>query len=137
MTIIRYTDDNTEGYSAADLATLNAEFDRACMELDIDPDAADKSMLDAVAERILAAYDARDEPGERWHIFTAYNTAPIVAWGTPEEAERYVEILNADRIVNVYAAHKMTPGAVVALEMSARKDDGLNLSDELTDREGL
>lgn len=137
MTTIRYTDDNTEGYSAADLLVLNAEFERACMALDIDADDHDKSATDAVAERILTAYDARNDAGERWHIITAYNTPPIVAWGTPEEADKCVEILNANRIVNVYAAHAMTPGAVAAREMSAQKDDGLNLRDELIAREVL
>lgn len=135
MTTHRFTADNTEGYSAADLDTLNVEFKRACMELDIDADDTNKSLLDAVAERILAAYDARNDASERWYIVAAYNTAPIAAWGTSKEADKYVDILNVNRVVNVYAADEMAPGAVAALELSARVDDGLNLRDELLARE--
>ena len=76
MTTHCFTADNTEGYSAADLDALTVEFKRACMELDIDAEDADtnKSLLDAVAERILTAYDARNDAGERWYIIAAYNT---------------------------------------------------------------
>jgi hypothetical protein len=58
--INRFTDDNTEGYTAADLITLNARFAAACQAEGIDADDADadKSHLDAISERVLADYDS-------------------------------------------------------------------------------
>ncbi len=59
----RFTADNTEGYSSADLARLNDEFDRRVDELHcegIDASADDmhsKSLLDHIAERVLADFD--------------------------------------------------------------------------------
>lgn len=50
----RFTTDNTEGYSARDLKTLNAEFDRRVAA----EGATDKSHLDHIAERVLADFDA-------------------------------------------------------------------------------
>lgn len=135
MTTEQFTADNTEGYTAADLDALNAEFERACMELDIDADDAEKSLLDALAERILALYDEREAGGERWHAITAYNSQPIDAWGTEREVEQYLETLNANRIVNVYNASAMAPGSAAALELSARLNDALNLRDELSNQQ--
>jgi len=57
-----FTSDNTEGYSAADLADLNAAFSVRMSELrsqGVDVDAEDaKSLRDHVAERVLAAFDS-------------------------------------------------------------------------------
>ena len=55
--INRFRQDNTEGYSDADLATLNLDFLDACAAEDVDPVDGDKSHLDHIAERVLAAYD--------------------------------------------------------------------------------
>lgn len=62
MTQLRFRDDNTEGYTATDLAALNAAFatimgdSEWCTE-----DDAYKSWQDHVAETLLSRYDA----GER------------------------------------------------------------------------
>ena len=52
-----FRDDNTNGYTAADLANLNARFYEWCAVRDISPMSGDKSALDHIAERILAEYD--------------------------------------------------------------------------------
>lgn len=49
----RFTTDNTEGYTAIDLAKLNAEFDRRVAK----EGATDESHLDHIAERVLADFD--------------------------------------------------------------------------------
>ena len=53
----RFTADNTEGYTAADLANLNDLFRAACAAEGVDPENSDEIGLDAIAERVLAAYD--------------------------------------------------------------------------------
>jgi hypothetical protein len=67
----RFRPDNTEGYSAADLAALNAAFDTIMAENaptngERSDDTAFKSWQDSVAERLLARYDA----GERGESLT-------------------------------------------------------------------
>lgn len=57
MTINRFRDDNTEGYSATDLANLNDLFRAMCITEGVDPVDGDESHLDHLAERVLAAYD--------------------------------------------------------------------------------
>lgn len=60
----RFTRDNTEGYSAADLACLNYMFEMHVHDLRDkgfpieSDDIAIKSLLDRVAEQTLAAFDA-------------------------------------------------------------------------------
>lgn len=49
----RFTADNTEGYSAEALATLNTRFD----QLTMDECAIYAEQLDAIAERVLADFD--------------------------------------------------------------------------------
>ena len=57
-----FTSDNTEGYSAADLACLNATYEFRLHDLrdqGVDVDAEDaKSLRDHVAERVLADFDS-------------------------------------------------------------------------------
>lgn len=52
-----FRDDNTDGYDADELAQLNTLFAEFCATEGVDPDDADKSHLDRIAERVLAAYD--------------------------------------------------------------------------------
>lgn len=54
-TINRFRQDNTEGYSDAELAELNLRFERAV--IDCSADTEDKSYLDKIAETILATFD--------------------------------------------------------------------------------
>jgi hypothetical protein len=60
---MRFTIDNTAGYSAASLSVMNAEFDRIVAEWVAqgwDMDARDwqaASRLDAIAEHVLAMFD--------------------------------------------------------------------------------
>ncbi len=60
----RFRPDNTEGYSAADLAWLNAEFERRLGLLRPAHRAEPlwgESYADHIAEQVLADYDARQE----------------------------------------------------------------------------
>ena len=55
---MRFTTDNTEGFTTAELAALNAEFDRRVAAAGIDTDADDLATLshmDHIAEEVLAA----------------------------------------------------------------------------------
>lgn len=55
----RFTEDNTEGYSASDLADLNAAFNVRMSELACQGvDTENGSLQDNVAERLLAELDA-------------------------------------------------------------------------------
>jgi hypothetical protein len=54
----RFTDDNTNGYDASDLAALNAAWNTLpCLVLDEDADIGAQSMLDHVSEQLLYSYD--------------------------------------------------------------------------------
>lgn len=52
----RFTNQDVQGYTAAEIAALNAEFDRRLVAAGL-TDASDKSELDHVAERVLADFD--------------------------------------------------------------------------------
>ncbi len=54
--------DNTEGYTADDLANLNDLFRAICAADGVDPNDPDAA-LDAIGERVLAAYDAGRDSG--------------------------------------------------------------------------
>ena len=57
-TTMHFTTDNTEGFTTAELAALNAEFDRRVAAAGIDTSADDMatlSYLDHIAEQVLAA----------------------------------------------------------------------------------
>jgi hypothetical protein len=66
---MRFTDDNTDGYTKADLAELNRRFEAKMGEFgDVSGDKFDqwrKSTEDWVAEQILAAYDNEIRLSER------------------------------------------------------------------------
>lgn len=67
-----FTTDNTEGYTADDLAILNAAWESLPLT-NIDPDElAGKSLLDHVAEQLLAEFDA----GKRGADLTEFYYAP-------------------------------------------------------------
>jgi len=63
----RFTLDNTEGYSAADLAVLNARFAEVCAAEGIDLDDPDDSYSDTndfvqhLSERVLIEFDNQQE----------------------------------------------------------------------------
>lgn len=52
---MKFREDNTEGYDIEQLAELNRRYDEATRSLHPD---TNKSILDAVAERVLAQFDA-------------------------------------------------------------------------------
>lgn len=52
----RFTRDNTDGYSASDLAELNRRFKAAIAKYH-DEDQEDKSVRDMIAERVLSDFD--------------------------------------------------------------------------------
>ena len=59
-TIHRFRYDNTDGYTAADLANLNNLFREVCAAWEIDPVDGEKSVLDAAAERAERIYDGHE-----------------------------------------------------------------------------
>ena len=58
MTRDHFRTDNTEGYTTDDLACLNDLFHAMCTTENVDPVDGEKSHLDHLGEKILAAYDA-------------------------------------------------------------------------------
>lgn len=67
---------------------------------------------------------------ETWFIFTAYNSQAHFGYGTPEEADRYCDVLNRGREINYYHAREMTPEEYARLE-SGDDTDGFRLDDAL------
>jgi hypothetical protein len=62
----KFTTDNTEGYTAADLQALNAAWAQMISEFELQED--DKPILDHWSEQLLVAYDA----GKRGKALTAW-----------------------------------------------------------------
>jgi hypothetical protein len=57
----QFREDNTEGYSKAQLDELNRRYDLAIAdEPETDDEVAEKSLRDYVAEKILAQFDAEN-----------------------------------------------------------------------------
>ena len=55
----RFTNQNTEGYSDAELGELNRRFDAECTRIDPD-DSMSGSTYDHIAEQVLADYDNKN-----------------------------------------------------------------------------
>jgi len=60
-----FTADNTEGYSAADLAILNARFAEVCAAegVDLDDPDSNRDYEDHLAERVLVEFDSQQDNG--------------------------------------------------------------------------
>jgi len=58
-----FTADNTEGYSAADLALLNERFAAVCAAegVDLDDPDSNRDYEDHLAERVLVEFDSQQE----------------------------------------------------------------------------
>lgn len=54
----QFRTDNTDGYTTSELAELNAAYETAIAELDVD-NVWYKSTCDAIAQDLLAEFDAR------------------------------------------------------------------------------
>ena len=64
---------------------------------------------------------------ENWYEFTAYNTGDVYGYGSEEEAEKYCDLLNKDREINVYGY------AVAEGKDSDYCDEWNNLEDNLAE----
>lgn len=73
---------------------------------------------------------------QTWFAFRAYNTQTLYGFGTAEEADKFEDILNADREINVYSAHPLSLEEATELKLEGpnARNDGLNLDDELRAR---
>jgi len=90
MTTVYLTDDNTTGYSPAELARLNERVHLWLVERDID---------EPTTEDVQAACEAAQESGFVYDI-SAYNETPISVWGNEAEARKIAERLSTpDRAV--------------------------------------
>lgn len=75
------------------------------------------------------AADIRDHYasyGERWWIFSAYNSQPYYGFGSDAEAAAYADILNRGRQVNVYAGDIADDETALRLE-TGEDSDGFRL----------
>ena len=64
---------------------------------------------------------------EAWYKFTAYNSQAQYGYGTEAQAERYVDLLNKDRDINVYAYKQITDAEEIA--NLDKGDAGFSLDD--------
>lgn len=53
----------------------------------------------------------------QWFAFQAYNSQTTYGYGTADEADKYAAHLNANREINVYAAHPVTTEEAVDLRL--------------------
>lgn len=64
----------------------------------------------------------------QWFAFRAYNSQTLYGYGTPDEAERFADRLNAGKEFNLYAALALGDSDETD---AAHRDDGIQLEDEL------
>lgn len=81
----------------------------------------------------ITAAEVRDHAettGERWWIFTAYNSQAHFGFGTEAEADAYSDILNRKREINVYGYEAADDES--ALKLSTGEDsDGFRLDEAI------
>lgn len=65
-----------------------------------------------------------------WYVFRAYNTQALYGYGTSEEADKYADILNANREINHYAAYKIPPEQAAEMNLE-NNTEAFSISDEL------
>lgn len=71
-----------------------------------------------------------------WYEFRAYNSQTHYGFGVEAEAERYCDVLNSEREINLYAYGVVDdPDTLACLE--AGSCGGINLDDELAAIDGL
>lgn len=71
---------------------------------------------------------------EKWFIFTAWNSQSAYGFGTEEEAERYCDILNRKREINVYSIAEISAdedSELLAGLDSGRDTDGFRLDEAI------
>jgi hypothetical protein len=72
---------------------------------------------------------------EAWYRISTYNTQALYGFGTEAEAEKYVDILNEGRDMNIYSAERLTSEEAAELRLEDNTE-AFNLDDELAAREG-
>lgn len=63
---------------------------------------------------------------EKWFKFTAYNSQAVYGIGTEAEADKYCDILNSKREINVYSWRELDGEAAKRLD-SGDDTDGFRL----------
>jgi hypothetical protein len=68
--------------------------------------------------------------GEKWYLFSAYNSQLACGFGTEQEANTYCDILNRGRTVNVYGFEEMPAEDCVGLNAGS-DTDGFRLDEAI------
>lgn len=63
---------------------------------------------------------------ERWYSIAAWNSQTMYGFGTPQAAEAYVDLLNTNRMINLYHADEMPTHDCAGLD-SGDDDSGFAL----------
>jgi len=72
-----------------------------------------------------------------WFEFGASNEQARYGYGTQAEADKYLDILNEKRVVNVYWADPLDDYHAEKVLRLHDRNDVMNLDDELAARKGL
>ena len=65
-----------------------------------------------------------------WFAFEANNSPTFYGFGTKEEADRYADVLNDGKTINLYAA-RVVKASEVGPQRLDQRDDVVNLNSEL------
>lgn len=71
-----------------------------------------------------------NDNSEKWFAFRAYNSQSLYGFGTADEAERYCDILNSTREINIYGALEVEDAARIAA-LESGDDAGFTIQEEL------
>lgn len=71
---------------------------------------------------------------EKWFAFRAFNKGTLYGYGTAEDAERYCDLANAGREIDLLAAHEVSETDAARMKLE-ENGEAFNLEDELFARE--
>lgn len=72
-----------------------------------------------------------NDNAEKWFAFTAYNSQALYGYGTAAEADRYCDLINADREINVYGYDELDDAERIAALDSGADQSGFTIQEEL------
>lgn len=75
--------------------------------------------------------------GERWWVFTAYNSQAHYGFGTEAEADAYSDILNRKREINVYGYEAVEDEDALLNLSNGYDTDGFRLDDAIANQADL
>jgi hypothetical protein len=70
---------------------------------------------------------------EKWFAFKAYNQQTLYGFGTADDADKYEDVLNEGRDINMYAAYPLSDEDATELDLENWHCETFNIDYELSE----